>query len=154
MAERFTREERSAIMSLVKSVNTKPEQAVLRLIRLYVVGRVTSQNHHLPGSPDFAITDSKIAIFVHGCFWHQHTCPRGSRKPATNRSYWDEKLAANARRDRRTANRLRALGWRVLTIWECTIGKAATEQRIRRALQGVAPKHSTKWKKIKSLRTE
>ena len=65
------------------------------------------------------LPELKVAVFVHGCFWHGHRCRRGRRLPATRREYWLPKLARNKERDRRARRRLRAAGWRVVTVWEC-----------------------------------
>lgn len=59
------------------------------------------------------------AIFIHGCWWHQHRCKRGNRRPATRREYWLPKLEANKRRDAETRSKLRRMGWRTLVVWEC-----------------------------------
>lgn len=74
---------------------------------------------YLPGKPDIAIHALKIAIFVHGCFWHGHGCKRGTRVPKTNTEYWTAKIARNRARDRRNAATLRRAGWTVVTLWEC-----------------------------------
>lgn len=74
---------------------------------------------HLPGCPDIVLRSRKRIVFVHGCFWHQHNCKRGARRPKTNRAYWDSKLARNKERDRQTCAKLRRDGWRILVIWEC-----------------------------------
>ena len=129
MPDLFTRAERSAIMARVKSENTSPERAVRQLLR----GRgITIRSHcqELPGRPDFVIPQSRAAILVHGCFWHQHSCSRGSRQPSSNVDYWRQKLARNVLRDKATTRKLRRLGWRVLTIWECQIGRATLAARV------------------------
>ena len=75
----------------------------------------------LPGRPDVVFAARRKVIFVHGCFWHQHeaeACPDG-RKPKSNTSYWDEKLARNVERDRLAVRWLNEAGWSVLTVWEC-----------------------------------
>jgi DNA mismatch endonuclease (patch repair protein) len=86
----------------------------------------------LPGAPDFALPDSRVAIFVHGCFWHQHSCKRGNRRPATNVAYWTAKLARNVARDRSSRHDLRRLGWRPLIIWECELKRPSLQARIVR----------------------
>ncbi len=73
----------------------------------------------LPGSPDVAMPGRRLAIFVHGCFWHGHDCARGSRVPKANRDYWLAKVARNTARDARNRTELEAAGWRVETAWEC-----------------------------------
>ena len=63
----------------------------------------------------------KLALFVHGCFWHGHDCPRGARVPKQNRDYWTGKIGKNRVRDERTRNALQALGWTPLVVWECEL---------------------------------
>jgi len=86
----------------------------------------------LPGSPDIVMAGRRVAIFVHGCFWHVHKGCRYARMPATRPEFWKTKLEANAARDSRVAESLRAQGWRVLTVWEC----ATRSQESLASLQG------------------
>jgi DNA mismatch endonuclease (patch repair protein) len=81
--------------------------------------RYALHSRDLPGKPDLVFVARRKAIFVHGCFWHNHTCPRGARVPNTNREYWEAKRLRNEQRDRSNARKLRRDGWSVLTIWEC-----------------------------------
>lgn len=85
------------------------------------------------GKPDLVLARLHAAIFVHGCFWHQHDCPRGDRRPATNTEYWDAKLARNIERDQRNMRELRRDGWAVLIVWECELKRP---QRVRRRVFG------------------
>jgi DNA mismatch endonuclease (patch repair protein) len=78
----------------------------------------------LPGRPDIVMPGRKLAIFVHGCFWHGHDCPRGARVPKQNRDYWVEKVARNVTRDARNGDALATLGWRVEVVWECDLRDA------------------------------
>ena len=73
-------------------------------------------------APDIVMAGRKLAIFVHGCFWHGHHCARGSRVPKTNRAYWVAKIARNKDRDRRSVTALKRTGWRPLIVWECETG--------------------------------
>jgi DNA mismatch endonuclease (patch repair protein) len=75
----------------------------------------------LPGKPDFVIKPSKTVIFVHGCFWHNHPNCSRAKLPKTNRSFWKRKIESNKRRDRRNARLLRNQGWRVITVWQCSL---------------------------------
>jgi DNA mismatch endonuclease (patch repair protein) len=77
-------------------------------------------------------------IFVHGCFWHGHTCARGARVPKTNTSYWVAKVARNRERDAQTLKRLKTAGWRVLVVWECEIAGNRLMRRIKRFLDSPA----------------
>ena len=111
-------ETRSRIMASVRSKNTKPEMRVRKTA--HRIGyRYRLHRKDLPGKPDMVFPSRRIALFVHGCFWHGHPCKRGDRMPATNVDYWREKIARNQRRD--TANRLllRELGWNPVVVWEC-----------------------------------
>lgn len=73
----------------------------------------------LPGSPDIVVYGLRLAVMVHGCFWHGHNCRRGARVPRANREYWTAKIARNRRRDLQIRRALREAGWAVATIWEC-----------------------------------
>lgn len=70
----------------------------------------------LPGCPDFAFDERRIALFVHGCFWHGHGCARGARTPKSNQDYWIAKINRNKSRDAQHLNRLKDLGWSVITV--------------------------------------
>lgn len=115
-----TPEHRSQVMRAVKSRDTKPEMIVRRLLhakgyryRLHVTG--------LPGNPDIVFLGRRKAIFVHGCFWHGHSCARGMRIPKTNEGYWIGKIARNRGRDAEILAQLDQGGWSTLVIWECQI---------------------------------
>jgi DNA mismatch endonuclease, patch repair protein len=79
-------------------------------------------------------------IFVNGCFWHRHSCKRGSRVPKNNQSYWITKIARNVARDRSVSKLLRADGWEIEVVWECelaTVCRAALADRLKRFLDGI-----------------
>ena len=118
MADVFSKKKRSELMSHIRGRNNKGTELVLAT--LLRKNRITGWRRHspLPGTPDFAIRDSRLAIFVDGCFWHG--CARCTRNltPATNRKYWSKKIVANKKRDRRADRTLRVGGWHVLRIWE------------------------------------
>ncbi|MGC9417812.1 MAG: very short patch repair endonuclease [Rhodovulum sp.] len=114
-----TPEQRQRIMQAVKGKDTKPELVVRRL--LYRMGyRYRLHRRDLPGKPDVAFIGRKKAIFVHGCFWHWHGCPKG-QLPKSRLDYWQPKLEANVNRDRAKIEELEARGWKVLVVWECEI---------------------------------
>jgi DNA mismatch endonuclease (patch repair protein) len=118
MMDVHTREQRSRNMAAIRGKNTKPEMRVRTL--LHSLGyRFRLHRKDLPGKPDIVLPKYRTAIFVHGCFWHCHKCKYGSVVPATHANFWSEKRANTTVRDTRKANELRALEWRVLTIWEC-----------------------------------
>jgi len=120
----FTPEKRSAVMRRVKGRDTSPELKVRRALTA-LGARYRLNRKDLPGSPDIVMAGRRLAIFVHGCFWHGHDCARGSRVPKANREYWTAKVARNVARDARAAADLAAAGWRVETIWECDLKDAA-----------------------------
>jgi DNA mismatch endonuclease (patch repair protein) len=117
--DNLTPEERSKQMSLVRSKDTKPEMRVRRLV--HGLGfRYRLHRADLPGKPDLVFPSRRKVIFVHGCFWHGHKCKLG-RMPKTRLDYWQSKIGCNKSRDRQTLRRLRNLGWKCLTIWECSV---------------------------------
>ena len=110
-------EQRRRIMQAVGSENTGPELRVRRL--LHAMGfRFRLHRKDLPGRPDIVLPRYRLAIFVHGCFWHGHDCPKG-RPPRSRPDYWLPKLEANANRDRTKMEQLESLGWRVAVVWQC-----------------------------------
>ena len=124
----FTAEQRSAVMRRVKARDTAPEMAVRKaLTRLGARYRLHRKD--LPGCPDIVLPGRKLAIFVHGCFWHGHNCTRGARVPQQNRDYWLAKVARNRARDAASESALAAAGWRVETVWECEARDAAGLER-------------------------
>ena len=140
MTKRTIDPKRSANMRAVKSENTVPEMQVRRFVhRLGYRFRLHYKS--LPGKPDMVFPRLRSAIFVQGCFWHGHDCPRGARLPKTNVDYWSQKIARNKDRDCRNLDILRSLGWKVLTIWECELrgNQQATEGKIADFLCGAIP---------------
>jgi DNA mismatch endonuclease (patch repair protein) len=110
---------RSKIMKTIKKKNTKPELFVRKW--LWAQGlRFRLHNKKLPGTPDVVFNKQRMVIFVHGCFWHQHKCKKGTT-PSTNRSYWIPKLIRNQERDKKVLRELRAIGWTAIVIWECEL---------------------------------
>ena len=111
-------------MRAVKSKNTKPELLVRRIVHAQGF-RFRLHAKELPGKPDIVFRRRKKAIFVHGCFWHMHddgACA-DARMPGSNRRYWGPKFRRNKARDSEHLAALKALGWKVLTIWECETRK-------------------------------
>src|SRR5262249_36030391 len=103
--------DRSAVMRAVKSRDTAPERAVRAILWPIARGYRLNRND-LPGKPDVVYIARKLAIFIHGCFWHGHDCPRGARMPKANADYWRAKIARNRARDARTLAAYPAMGWR------------------------------------------
>lgn len=136
MTDVFTPEKRSAVMAQVKGRGTKPELKVRKALTALGV-RYRLNRKDLPGSPDVTMAGRRLAIFVHGCFWHGHDCARGSRVPKANRDYWLAKVARNKTRDAAAEAALIELGWRVETIWECDLKDAeGLRARLEALLQG------------------
>jgi DNA mismatch endonuclease (patch repair protein) len=86
-----------------------------------VGGRYRLNRVDLPGKPDIVLPGRRLAVFVHGCFWHGHDCARGARVPKANRDYWVGKVGRNRERDAVARAALAELGWRVETVWECEL---------------------------------
>ena len=115
----LTPAQRSERMSRIKGSGTGPEvrlAAELKKTRF----KFTLNDSSLPGKPDFVFPRYKVAVFVHGCFWHGHVCQKG-RIPKTNSDFWHNKILRNRKRDARVIRELRTRGWSVLTVWECKI---------------------------------
>lgn len=130
MTDVFTPEERSAVMRRVKSKNTAPELALRRLVHARG-GRFRLHRTDLPGKPDLVLPRRRIAVFLHGCFWHGHDCPRGGRVPKANRDYWLGKVARNRARDAEHLSQLTDQGWRAEVVWECELkDRAALQARV------------------------
>ena len=110
-------------MRQVKGKGTAPELKVRKALTA-LGARYRLHRADLPGKPDIVMPGRRLAIFVHGCFWHGHDCARGSRVPKDNRDYWVGKVARNRARDEQSRAALATLGWRVETIWECDLKDA------------------------------
>ncbi|MES2340684.1 MAG: DNA mismatch endonuclease Vsr [Pseudomonadota bacterium] len=123
MTDVYGPEKRSAVMRAVKGKGTTPEMKVRRALTA-LGARYRLHRKDLPGKPDIVLPGRRLAIFVHGCFWHGHDCARGARVPKANRDYWVAKVARNRARDTASRDALLALGWRVETIWECELKDA------------------------------
>lgn len=125
----ISKDARSALMSRIRSKDTKPELAVRSM--LHRLGyRFRLHRKDLPGRPDIVLPRHRKIILVHGCFWHGHTC-RLASKPKSHEQYWTEKIARNQCRDACILKELQAQGWEVLELWECDIRAAyGLEERI------------------------
>ena len=118
MTDVYPPEKRSAVMRRVKGRDTTPERKVRKLLT-GLGARYRLHRKDLPGNPDIVLPGRKLVVFVHGCFWHGHDCPRGARVPKANRDYWLAKVGRNRARDGASLAALAGQGWRVETIWEC-----------------------------------
>jgi DNA mismatch endonuclease (patch repair protein) len=120
MADVFSKDKRSDVMSRIRGRDTRPERAVRSI--LHKLGfRFRLQARHLPGKPDIVLPKYRTVIMVHGCFWHRHSHCKYAYTPKTRTEFWNTKLSANVARDRKTGKALRALGWRIITVWECEL---------------------------------
>ena len=125
MSDFLTKEKRSALMSRVRGHNTSPERYVRN--RLWSSGfRYRLNVRGLPGSPDLVLPRYRIAVFVHGCFWHRHECPKGRRFPSTNHEFWRRKLENNMARDVASQSELQRLGWTVYVVWNAICEQTLT----------------------------
>jgi DNA mismatch endonuclease (patch repair protein) len=140
MTDVYPPQKRSAVMARVKGKDTSPELKVRKALTA-LGARYRLHRKDLPGSPDIVLPGRRLAIFVHGCFWHGHDCARGARVPKANRDYWLGKVGRNRARDAKTQAALADTGWRVETIWECELKDAAAlTTRLRDLLtRGDAP---------------
>lgn len=110
--------QRAYCMSRIKGENTKPEMAVRKF--LHAAGfRFRLHKKDLPGRPDLVLAKYRLAIFVHGCFWHRHTDCAYASVPSSNQEFWLAKFSRNVERDSEQYATLRNIGWRILIIWEC-----------------------------------
>ncbi len=118
MADVLTPEQRKYNMSRIRNKDTRPEMIVRSLVHGMGL-RYKLHNSALPGKPDLVLTRHRKIIFVHGCFWHMHTCKYGKVKPRTNAEFWENKRLGNVKRDRKNIRELKKSGWQVLIVWEC-----------------------------------
>lgn len=119
---------RSENMRRIRSKDTAPEMAVRRLV--HGMGyRYRLHRRDVPGKPDMVFPGRHKVIFIHGCFWHQHTACREGRPPKSNTAYWLPKLERNIQRDKAALDQLSASGWEALVVWECELTKPDTLAR-------------------------
>ena len=114
----MSKEARSRLMASIRGKDTRPELLVRRY--LHAAGlRFRLHDRRLPGRPDLVFPRFRVAVFVHGCFWHRHHNCKHATQPSTNVEFWNAKFAYNVSKDDRHAAALRSLGWSPLVIWEC-----------------------------------
>ena len=120
MADIFSKDKRSQIMSKISGKETKPEIRVRKF--LFAEGfRYRKNDKRLPGKPDIVLPKYKTAIFIHGCFWHHHNNCKFSALPQTNCEFWKNKIEGNVKRDRIARRELGKAGWQVIIIWQCRL---------------------------------
>jgi DNA mismatch endonuclease (patch repair protein) len=141
--DKFTPAERSAIMARVRSWNTTPERIVRSA--LHKLGyRYRLHDPRLPGRPDLSFPSRRVALFVHGCFWHRHpNCKRAST-PVARQEYWCTKFERTTARDSRNCVELEQNGWTVLILWECQLRSIDWIPRVQRALDAAQPLRSAR----------
>jgi DNA mismatch endonuclease, patch repair protein len=133
--DKLTTAQRSRNMARVRGKNTLPEMLVRSAAHKLGL-RFRLHDKRLKGSPDLVFAKHKVALFVHGCFWHQHPGCKKASLPTTKTEFWHTKLARNVERDREAIRQLRADGWRVDVIWECeTKAAEAIEKRLKQILR-------------------
>ena len=137
MRDRLTKERRSWNMSRIRGKDTSAEKRVRS--KLHRMGfRFRIHRKDLPGNPDIVFVSRRIAVFVHGCFWHRHRGCKNCTTPTNRREFWIEKLEGNFARDKRTHRKLRTLGWKTFVIWECETENAARlEKRLAKLVQNL-----------------
>lgn len=139
MPDRFDAATRSRIMRAIRSRGTKPEMRLYRALHDVTPSHVACSRakNRLPGRPDVVVlngvTGTRVAVFVHGCFWH--CCRKHFRLPKSRVDEWREHFAKNVRRDRRVRRQLRALGWRTMVVWEHEDAGIAAARVVRRAVE-------------------
>lgn len=136
MTDKLSKTQRSLNMSKIGSSGTKPELQVRKF--LFKAGFRFRVNYKIPGKPDIALPSRKIAMFVNGCFWHQHNCKKAAL-PATNTEFWTAKLLANKKRDKNNEKKLISIGWKPIKIWECKLNnKTKFKTRMDQLLTEIA----------------
>ena len=129
MVDKFSKETCSRIMSRIRGKDTKPEV----LVRKYLFSRglrFRKNDKRYPGSPDVVLPKYNTVVFVHGCFWHFHEGCKHGKIPKSNVEFWEKKLYGNRERDARNQRELKAMGWTVITVWECELKKDKREQTL------------------------
>ena len=122
MSDIYSKQKRSEIMSKISRKETKPEILVRK--HLFARGfRFRKNDRRLPGSPDVVLPKYKVVIFIHGCFWHGHDECKKSKLPETNTEFWLTKIRKNVERDNKNEIELKLLGWKVIIVWQCELGR-------------------------------
>ena len=128
MVDHVSRQRRSAIMRAVRGKNTAPEIVVRRAAHALGL-RFRLHGGQLPGRPDLVFPRWKAVVFVNGCFWHRHASCKRAALPKSRTLFWRKKLKQNVARDRANYTRLAELGWQPVILWECELGRPATQER-------------------------
>ncbi|MFK7850481.1 MAG: very short patch repair endonuclease [Akkermansiaceae bacterium] len=133
MADIFTTEKRSEVMSRIRGRNTKPEIAVRSMLHAHGYRFTVNgpKNRKLPGRPDIVLPKHRTVIFVHGCFWHGHEGCKDFRIPKTRVEFWKNKIFTNRARDIRSISSLKELGWKPIVIWTCEMKTVPDKETLR-----------------------
>ena len=140
MADKFSKETRSYVMSRIRGKDTKPEI----LVRKYLFSkglRFRKNDKRCPGSPDVVLPKYNTMVFVHGCFWHLHDGCKYAKMPKSNVDYWKKKLYGNRERYERNRKKLEGMGWKVITVWECELKKDKRKQTLERLYMKITSPH-------------
>jgi DNA mismatch endonuclease (patch repair protein) len=120
MTDIYSKEKRSNIMSKISGKNTKPELIIRRILRNLGI-RYRLHKGDIPGKPDIVLKKYNKVIFIHGCFWHGHEGCKRSKRPETNKEFWNRKIDRNIERDKENEKQLYESGWDVIVIWQCQL---------------------------------
>ncbi len=126
-------EKRREVMARVRSKDTKPEMAVRRYLHNHGL-RYRLHRRDLPGCPDLIFSSRRIAVFIHGCFWHRHPGCRKTTMPVSGAEFWRDKFDATVKRDAKAQEELRQTGWTVLVIWECEVTPEGLDRLLRQII--------------------
>lgn len=142
MTDIFSKDKRSRIMSAIKGKETQPEILVRRY--LFSKGfRYRKNDPRLPGKPDIVLPKYKKIIFIHGCFWHGHSCAKGSKLPQTRKEFWKNKIASNMDHDKIVMDNLESEGWKVIVLWDCEIkSKVKRDKRLELLVSQIEHKYN------------
>lgn len=133
--DKLSTAKRSELMSRIKCRDTTPE-IIVRKITYSMGYRYRLHGNDLPGKPDLVFRSRRKAMFVHGCFWHQHEGCKDSHIPKSNLRYWEPKLKRTKKRDAMNQEKLISAGWGVLVIWSCMLNDLEqSRNRIRNFLE-------------------
>jgi DNA mismatch endonuclease, patch repair protein len=150
MADIVNKATRSRMMAGIKGKDTSPELQIRRVLHSHGF-RYRLHVKTLPGKPDIVLPKYRTAIFVHGCFWHQHPGCKRAVMPASNARFWKVKLDGNTRRDVHNIRELERLGWQCLVVWECELNCSTTQKHlIRNVQQGLSRPNPIRIPKLKS----
>lgn len=134
MTDIVDRATRSRMMSGIRGRDTQPEVIVRKYLHSQGL-RYRIAPKSLPGKPDIVFPKHRAVVFVHGCFWHRHSRCRFAAIPSSNAKFWKSKFSENVVRDARVRRMLRAMGWRVLVIWECQVSRSPLQRLFKQIMR-------------------